>query len=164
MAKVMMAEGLVCEEKTNPVVQLHGWVKGSKFFGVSAVLLRIALGLGFIWPSLPKILGLRFTLLGPETKVGFFFEAMYQSGIYWNFLGWAQMAAGVLLLVPRTRTIGALLYLPIILNIFLITVGIGFQGTPYVTGLMLLGVLALLFYDGDRIIGALPVLAPRKAV
>ena len=46
---------------------------------------------------------------------------------------------------------GALVYFPIILNIFVITVSLGFRGTPVVTGLMLPGCLYLLFRDYERL-------------
>ena len=43
---------------------------------------------------------------------------------FYRFVGVAQWLAAGLLLVPRTATLGAFLYLPIITNIFVITVGI----------------------------------------
>ena len=77
--------------------------------------------------------------MGPESPIGYFFEALYQTGFYWRFIGMAQLVAALLLLIPRTATLGALVYFPIILNIYVITVSLHFQGTPYLTGLMLPG-------------------------
>ncbi|HKR65069.1 MAG TPA: hypothetical protein VJZ00_15150 [Thermoanaerobaculia bacterium] len=110
---------------------------------------RILLALAFLPSSLTKILGHRFTNLGLDSPVGFFFEAMYRTGIYWNFIGVMQLTAAILLIVPRMQALGALLYFPIVLNIFLITVGIGFQGTPFITGAMLLGSFFLLCWHYD---------------
>ncbi|MGD8426797.1 MAG: hypothetical protein PVH63_04150 [Balneolaceae bacterium] len=125
--------------------------KKRSFFKYFTVFLRISLGLSFIYPSLPKILGHRFTLLGPDTQIGYFFEALYQTGLYWHFIGAAQFTAGICLLVPRLSTLGAVLFFPIITNIFVITISMPFKGTPFVTGAMLFGGLYLLFWDYDRL-------------
>jgi uncharacterized membrane protein YphA (DoxX/SURF4 family) len=126
--------------------------RGLKWF---AVMNRILLAIGFTPSGLVKLLGHRFTLLGLDNPVGFFFEAMYRTGFYWNFLGLAQLTAALLLLIPRTSTLGAVIYFPIILNIFLITVSMHFQGTWVITGLMLLANLYLLCWDYPRLKGIL---------
>lgn len=130
---------------------LHFKVKQNKWLRRLAILTRLLLALGFTPSGLTKILGNRFTILGPETSVGYFFDALYKSGFYWNFIGWSQIGAAALLLIPRTATLGALIYFPIILNIFLITVSMHFTGTPFITGLMLLGNLYLLCWDYDKL-------------
>ena len=60
------------------------------------------------------------------------------------------------MLIPFTASLGVVLYFPIILNIFVLTVSIDFAGTPFITGLMLLGNLYLLCWDYDRWRGILP--------
>lgn len=110
-------------------------------------LTRALLAIAFIPSGLVKLQGERFTRLGIDTQVGFFFEALYRAGFYWNFLGAAQLLAAALLLIPRTRILGAAIYFPIVLNVFLITWSMHFQGTPFVTGLMLLGSIWLLLWD-----------------
>src|SRR5918997_4037764 len=111
----------------------HARVHGHRALRVFTVCTRVALALGFLPSGLTKVLGNRFTVLGVDNPVGFFFEALYRSGFYWNFLGLCQLAAALLLLVPRTATLGALLYFPVVLNIFVLTVSMGFRGTPVVT-------------------------------
>lgn len=130
---------------------LHLKIKTNKWLRRFTVLIRILLALGFTPSGLTKLLGNRFTLLGPDSPVGYFFDALYKSGFYWNFIGLGQLLAAVLLLIPRTATLGVLIYFPIILNIFLITVSIHFTGTPFITGLMLLGSLYLLCWDYDKL-------------
>ena len=125
----------------------------------------MSLALGFIPPGLTKALGHRFTLIPPEdSAVGLFFESFFQSGEYYGFVGITQVAAGVMLLVPYTALLGALLYLPIIVNIFVITVAMGFRGTWVIVGAMLLANLYLLAWDYDRLRTVLfreaPALAP----
>lgn len=56
----------------------------------------------------------------------------------------------VLLLHPRTVTLGALLFFPIILNIFAIIVSLRFAGMWVITGPMLLACTCLLCWDCDR--------------
>ncbi len=115
---------------------------------------RLLLAMAFLPTGLAKATGQRFTSLPASDPVGFFFEAMYQTGPYWRFIGLAQIAAAILLLIPGTTTIGALLAFPIVISIFLITWGIGFSGTVYITAGMLLSGIYLLSWDADRIWGA----------
>lgn len=129
----------------------HERVKQQRYLKVFTILTRVLLALGFLPSGLTKVLGNRFTILGIDNPVGFFFEAMYRTGFYWRFLGLCQLAAAALLLIPKTATIGALVYFPLILNIFVITVSLHFTGTPFITGLMLLANLYLLCWDYDKL-------------
>lgn len=131
--------------------RVHSDLKRKKWARVFTVFTRILLAVGFIPSGLTKLLGNRFTILGIDNPVGFFFEALYRTGFYWRFLGVCQLAAAALLLLPRTATLGALVYFPLILNIFVLTVSMRFSGTPFVTGLMLLGSVYLLCWDYDKL-------------
>ncbi len=133
--------------------RLHARARQSRRLAQLAILTRILLALGFTPSGLTKLLGNRFTSLSLEDPVGFFFEALFRTGFYWRFLGLAQITAAAFLLIPRTATLGAVIYFPIILNIFLITVSVGFQGTPFITGPMLLGATFLLCWDWHRLRG-----------
>jgi uncharacterized membrane protein YphA (DoxX/SURF4 family) len=129
---------------------IHTKIKQNKFLKVFTIFTRVLLALGFTPSGLTKFSGNRFTQLGIDNSAGFFFEALYRSGFYWNFMGAAQLLAALLLLIPRTATIGALVYFSIILNIFIITVSMHFTGIPFITGLMLLANIYLLCWDYDR--------------
>lgn len=112
------------------------------------IYLRYLTGFAFVLASIVKIKGERFTLSPPTEPVGYFFEAMYQSGFYWNFLGWAQLVSGALLMSQRFSTIGAFAFFPVILNVCLITHSVNFgSGTPLITTLMLLGTVFLLLWE-----------------
>jgi len=63
---------------------------------------RVLLAAGFIPTGMVKLLGERFTTMSPDTALGGFFETLYQSGLYWQFLGATQVVAGVLILLPAT--------------------------------------------------------------
>ena len=131
----------------NLIEKLHQIIYKKKVFVFFTWATRILLFLAFLPSGLKKLLGERFTLLGIESPVGFFFEALYRAGFYWNFIGFMQLVAATLLLIPKTTYLGALLYLPIILNILVIVVAMNFTGTPYIAGLMLIANLYLLFWD-----------------
>ncbi|HEY0740614.1 MAG TPA: hypothetical protein VGD40_04095 [Chryseosolibacter sp.] len=76
-----------------------------------------------------------------------FFRVMATSGLYWKFIGWSQVVAGVLLMTQRFAKLGAALFFGMILNIFIITISYEFKGTPIVTGLMLLAATYLIVWD-----------------
>jgi hypothetical protein len=111
----------------------------------------VLLGIGFIFPSIPKILHKPFTVLPDTNPVGHYFNALYQTGFYYEFLGWAQLTAALLLLFPRTAHIGSLLFLPIIANIAVLTTAVGFKGTWLVTILMCLAATWLVAWEYDRL-------------
>lgn len=116
---------------------------------------RYLLGLAFVFASIIKIKGLRFTgtdgIDSPIDTSWHFFETMYQSGLYWQFLGLGQLVAGGLLMTQRFAKLGAIVFLPIIVNVFVITISYDFNGTPIVTGLMLLANILLILWDWDTL-------------
>lgn len=116
---------------------------------------RYLIGGAFVFASLIKIKGNRFTTESGESypidNAWHLFETMYQSGLYWKFIGIGQLIAGMLLMTQRFSKLGALLNLPIILNIFVITLSYYFAYTPVITGLILLANLLLVFWDWGEI-------------
>lgn len=132
------------------VDSLFVYVRGRTFFYRFTLFTRILLAAGFIPTGAVKLLGRRFTVMSPATPVGSFFEAMYQTGPYWRFLGLAQVVAGGLLLVPRLAHLGAAAFLPIIANIFVLTWALDFGGTQFVTAGMLAATLYLCMWDFHR--------------
>lgn len=129
-------------------------LKRSLLLQLAVIYTRYLLGGAFVFASLIKIKGHRFTQIPDGMgvhSVGHFFEMMYQSGLYWQFIGVAQCLAGLLLLTQRYATLGALLFLAIIANIFVITISYDFNYTFVITGLMLLAGLLLLAWDWNRL-------------
>lgn len=115
-----------------------------------AVGTRILLAAGFLPTGMVKLLDWPFTTMDPATDIGLLFHALHTTGLYWRFLGASQVAASVLILVPATAHLGALLFLPVMVNIVAITLSLDFRGTPVVTGMMLLATMFLLVYDFHR--------------
>ena len=112
---------------------------------------RVLLAIAFIPPSIPKILHKPFTVLPDSNPVGHYFNALYQTGFYYEFIGWAQLIAAILLLVPRTAHIGSLLFLPIIVNVAVLTSSVGFKGTWVITILMCFAAAWLAAWEYDRL-------------
>jgi hypothetical protein len=112
---------------------------------------RCLLAVGFIPPSIPKIMHRPFTMLPETDPVGAYFHALYYTGFYYEFIGWSQIIAAILLLIPRTSHIGALMFMPIILNIAVLTSSVGFSGTWLLTIFMSLAGLWLFCWEYDRL-------------
>jgi hypothetical protein len=116
---------------------------------------RYLIGGAFVFAAIVKIKGERFTTLdgsdSPLNSPFHLFETLFQSGLYWKFLGAGQLIAGFLLITQRYAKLGALMFLPLIANVFVITVSYDFKGTPYITGLMLLANILLVLWDWDEI-------------
>ena len=108
-----------------------------------------------MFSSLPKVMGERFmTNSGEDAPIDsfpHFFETLYRSGIYWEFLGWSQVLAALLLMTQIYATLGAVAFLAISLNVFMITISYEFAGTPIITGLMLLANCFLLIWDFHKL-------------
>ena len=129
------------------ITRIHFLLRSKKVFITFTWLTRVLLAIAFIPSGIKKVLGLRFTQMGIENQVGFFFEALYRTGFYWNFLGIVQLISAVLLVIPKTSFFGAIIYLPIVVNILLIVLGMNFIGTTVIATLMLIGNIYLLFWD-----------------
>ncbi len=129
---------------------IHASTVKRRILRLFTVCVRILLGISFIPPSIPKIMHRPFTLLPTTDPVGHYFDALYKTGFYYDFIGWSQLTAVILLLIPRTSHIGALLFFPIIINITVLTNSVGFQGTWLVTLMMSAACLYLVCWDYPR--------------
>ena len=116
---------------------LYNEYRRNQWLSYFAVFCRVALALGFIPSGIVKVMGERFTGLPSNHPLGHYFDALYLTGFYYTFVGVSQLTAALLLLIPRTALLGAILYLPIIFNICVLTYATRFEGTRIAT-LMLL--------------------------
>jgi hypothetical protein len=107
-------------------------------------------------------MGERFTGLPSNHPLGHYFDALYLTGFYYRFIGVGQLTAALLLLIPRTALLGAILYLPLIVNICVLAYATRFEGTRIAT-LMLLANLYLLGWDYARWKSILPFASPSAA-
>ncbi|WP_185151694.1 DoxX family protein [Chryseobacterium sp. SN22] len=113
--------------------------------------IRYLIALAFVPSGFTKLIGERFTQLPKSEAVGQFFEAMYQSGMYYHFLGLAQIITAILLMTQRFALIGTFLFLAITSNIWVITISLPFKGTWIITSLMMFAGFILLYWDKHRI-------------
>lgn len=125
-------------------------LRGNFYAQLFIILLKYLLGAAFVFASIVKLQGYRFTAFDgsnyPINSPFHFFETLYQSGLYWKFLGFSQFVSGALLLTQRWSKLGALMYFPVMLNIFIITISYDFKGTPVITGLMLMATVLILIW------------------
>ena len=124
--------------------------KANKWMRYFTVFCRIVLALGFIPSGFVKIMGERFTALPSNHPLGNYFDALHQTGFYYTFIGIVQVITALLLLIPRTAVLGAILYFPIILNICVLAYSVRFEGTR-ITTFMLLASVYLLCWNYDRL-------------
>ena len=142
---------------------IHSWAVQNVWLQRFTAFVRILLFVGFVPPSLVKIAHKPFTVLPDSNPVGHYFNALYNTGFYYEFLGWGQLSAAVLLLFPRTAHIGALMFLPIIVNIAVLTTSVGFAGTWAITILMSVAAVYLVCWEYDRLKPILFYKQPEKA-
>lgn len=70
----------------------------------------------------------------------------YGLGLFGYLIAVAQLVTGLVLFFPIYRLIGALMLLPMQLCITVVTISLGWSGTPYIN-LVLLGMVLALIYD-----------------
>ena len=75
----------------------------------------------------------------------------YGLGLWGEFVAWSQVFIGFLLMSQRFATVGAVMSLPLITNIFVVTVSLGFVGTTYLNGLLIVLNLFLLAADYHKL-------------
>lgn len=141
--------------------QIHLQVRNNRWFRYFAVFNRIALAAGFLPSGMQKILGERFTVLQVNHPMGHYLDALYQTGFYYTSIGIFQVTAAILLLIPRTATLGAVIYFPLILNICILTFAVRFDGSLLTSPLMVLANLYLLCWDYHKLKFILPINYPK---
>jgi uncharacterized membrane protein YphA (DoxX/SURF4 family) len=129
----------------------HKKARHNIWIGWFAIFCRVVLAIGFIPPGIIKIIGERFTALPDVHPMGSYLTALFQTGYYYTAIGVAQVLAGILLLVPRTATLGALIYFPVILNITILSFSVRFDGSLLSAPLMLLANVFLLCWDYHKL-------------
>lgn len=75
----------------------------------------------------------------------------YQLGLYAAFVAASQLLTGFLLLTRRFWLLGAILLVPMLLNILVVTISLQWPGTPYIVAILLLMNLALLLSEYQRL-------------
>ncbi len=137
--------------------QFYLKIKGNRWYWYFSIFCRLTLALAFIIAGIVKIMGERFASgLSINHPMGAYLEALHHTGYYYTFIGIAQVIAAILLIIPATVTLGALLYFPIILNICLLSFAMRFEGSILTSPLMVLANLYILCWNYDRLKYILP--------
>ena len=137
--------------------RFYDQVKQNRWLRYFTIFNRIALAAGFLPSGFVKIMGERFTSLSVNHPMGNYLEALHHTGYYYTFIGVIQVTAAILLLIPRTATLGAVLYFPVILNICILSFAVRFDGSLFSAPLMVVANLYLLCWDYNKLKYILPI-------
>lgn len=150
---------------TNRLESYYSEIKKNRWHWIFQIFCRVLLAYAFIIAGMVKILGERFASgLSEIHPMGAYLEALHHTGYYYTFIGVAQLIAGILLLIPRTAFFGALLYLPIIVNIWILSFAVRFVGSYITSPLMVLANLYIIAWHYDKLKYILPFNKYSKAV
>ena len=106
-------------------------------FNLAVVGTRILLGFIFFTAGMGKLTqGHYFPLTMFPMSLAKILEP-HGLAMWGEFVAWSQVIIGFLLMSQRFATLGAIMSLPLILNIFVITVSLNFMGTPYLNGFLI---------------------------
>ncbi len=133
-------------------VVLHCWKARRPLVRLS-IYIRIVLGFIMLSAGFSKIahqMGVNFgSVIGPvwlEEKL-----APHGLALFGRFIACAQIVIGLCLLLSRFTTLGAIMLLPMLLCIWVVTISMNFHNTPYVVAAMLLMNGVLLARDWPKL-------------
>jgi hypothetical protein len=131
--------------------RLHSRAKSNVWLWLFYIFCRVTLAFGFFAAGMVKIVGERFASgLHENHPMGHYLVALHLTGYYYTFIGYAQVAAAIMLLIPQTVTLGAFIYFPIIFNILILTYATRFDGSMFTAPLMTLANLFLLGWNYEK--------------
>lgn len=134
------------------------YLRSNRWYWYLSIICRVSLAFGFFVAGMVKIVDERFASgLSELQPMGSYLTALHHTGYYYTFIGIAQVFAAILLLIPRTVFLGALIYLPIILNICTLSFALRFDGSFVSSPLMVLANIYLLVWHYDKLRYILPL-------
>jgi hypothetical protein len=111
------AINFITKTQENVIVNIINTLRQKQWIIIFVIYLRYLIGGAMVFSSIVKIKGERFTsqdgINEPIHSAWYLFETLFQSGIYWRFLGWSQLLAGMLLMTQFYSALGAVVLLPI---------------------------------------------------
>lgn len=124
-------------------------VRRSGVWKLAWVGVRLFLGVVFFTGGMSKLVPFP-GVMGPVWLE----EALDPHGLgsFARFVAWAELTIGALLFSRRFATIGAVMMVPLVVNILAVVASMGWQGTPAVVAGFLVLNLYLLWYDRDRLL------------
>ncbi len=88
----------------------------------------------------------------------------YDLGMFARFIAFSQITIGFILLTLRYRTLGAIMLLPMVLSILLVTISLNWAGTPYVLSFFLLLNMIVVAADGRKLVHLVGIPLPHKMI
>ncbi|MFM2047613.1 MAG: hypothetical protein RI955_159 [Bacteroidota bacterium] len=89
---------------------------------------------------------------GNPKNIADFMTAMQSTGLYWNMIAISQVTIGALLMSQRFSLLGAIMLVPMLFNVFFITVSLNFGTTIYLNATLLILNFILLAYDYKKLL------------
>ena len=133
----------------------------SKALKIFIIAVRISLGLLFVYGGVKKFIpkpvrassAVETKVPDHVVKIRAFIGGMKQTGYFWTFLGISEIVCGLLLLSQALALLGAVMLIPLVLNIFLFHLFLEPHDTVelLLTGLYLLATIFLLGYDYPKL-------------
>jgi uncharacterized membrane protein YphA (DoxX/SURF4 family) len=150
-------------EKFKRFEKFHLSMKSNRWHLYFSIFCRISLAIGFFAAGMVKIVGERFASgLSELHPMGAYLEALHHTGYYYTFIGIVQVIVAILLIIPKTAFLGAMIYLPVILNIFVLSYALRFDGSYLPSPLMLLANIYILVWHYDKLKYILPLQHTKK--
>lgn len=132
-----------------------------KFIKILIIVIRVSLGLLFVYGGTQKFISkppsttaeVSADLPDHVVKIKAFIGGMKQTGYFWQLLGTVEIVSGLLLLSQVLALLGAVILLPVTLNIFLFHLFLEPHepGELVLTGLYLLANIFLIVRDYPRL-------------
>jgi uncharacterized membrane protein YphA (DoxX/SURF4 family) len=125
-------------------------LREKRWINLFIVNLRIVLGFAFVPAGLKKVLGQPFT--DPQSTGAFheLLHAFHATGVFYQFVGLAQLTIAVLLMTQRFATLGALMAVPVFATIAVFCWSTKALFTAVMVTLMLLASVTLALWDFDK--------------
>ena len=113
--------------------------------------IRVLLGVIFFSSGMGKLThGDYESVIGPVWLIERL--APYGLGLWATFVAWFQVLIGLMLFSRRFAILGAIMLVPMLANIFVVTISLGWRGTPWVNAALLGLNLVLLIADRERLL------------
>jgi uncharacterized membrane protein YphA (DoxX/SURF4 family) len=130
-------------------------LKQNRLLQIFTISLRYLVGSAFVYAGISKI---DEKVVMPKSEANawintayHFFKTMFESGLYWHFIGWSQVTVGFLLMSQVFSTAGAVAFFPIMLSIFILSLSFESITVPIFTFFLLLGNIYLLLWDWHKL-------------
>lgn len=112
--------------------------------------LRWFLGLLFVFSGLAKLIPGFPNSMGPTNLEQSL--APHGLALFARFIAVSELGIGLLLLTRRFATIGAVMLVPMLVSIIVITTSLQWRGTPYAVSVFLVMTLVLVWHDRGKLL------------